>query len=91
MSYANFVKRVQDNIVAAEYAVASLVSGPALTVGSSISLRVTTPGYTTRYIAHDGTTVNTQVVTSSSTTLLQQQARYVYFPSLFITFLVAEL
>jgi hypothetical protein len=67
---------VQANIVAAKYAVTSLTSGPALTVGSSISLRATTSGYTTRYIAHTGSTVNTQVVSSSSTTALKQQASW---------------
>ncbi|KAN0102651.1 carbohydrate-binding module family 42 protein [Hyaloscypha variabilis] len=67
---------VQANIVAAGYVTGALTSGPALTVGSSISLRATTPGYTTRYLAHTGTTVNTQVVTSSSTTALQQQASW---------------
>lgn len=67
---------VQANIVAAKYATTSLVSGTAFTVGSSISLRATTSGYTTRYIAHNGTTVNTQVVTSSSSTTLQEQASW---------------
>ncbi|KAF2496513.1 Arabinosidase B [Lophium mytilinum] len=67
---------VQANIVAAKYAVTSLTSGPALTVGSSISLRATTAGYTTRYLAHTGSTVNTQVVSSSSTTALKQQASW---------------
>ncbi|KAJ5667756.1 carbohydrate-binding module family 42 protein [Penicillium maclennaniae] len=67
---------VQANIVAAKYATTSLVSGTALTVGSSISLRATTSGYNTRYIAHTGTTVNTQVVTSSSSTTLKQQASW---------------
>lgn len=67
---------VQANIVAAKYATTSLTSGTALTVGSSISLRATTSGYTTRYIAHTGTTINTQVVSSSSTTALKQQASW---------------
>jgi non-reducing end alpha-L-arabinofuranosidase len=67
---------VQADIVAAGYAITSLTSGPALTAGSSISLQVTTPGYTTRYIAHTGSTVNTQVVSSSSTTELQEQASW---------------
>ncbi|RAL67031.1 hypothetical protein DID88_007811 [Monilinia fructigena] len=67
---------VQANIVAAKYATTSLTSGPALTVGSSISLRVTTSGYNTRYIAHTDTSVNTQVVTSSSATSLKQQASW---------------
>ncbi|EKV06158.1 Alfa-L-arabinofuranosidase [Penicillium digitatum] len=67
---------VQANIVAARYATTPLTSGKALTVGSSISLRATTSGYTTRYIAHTGTTINTQVVSSSSATALQQQASW---------------
>jgi len=67
---------VQANIVAAKYALTSLTSGPALTVGSSISLRATTACCTTRYIAHTGSTVNTQVVSSSSTTALKQQASW---------------
>ncbi|KAF2011194.1 carbohydrate-binding module family 42 protein [Aaosphaeria arxii CBS 175.79] len=67
---------VQENIVAAKYATTSLTSGPILTVGSSISLRATTPGYTTRYLAHTGSTINTQVVDSSSSTSLKQQASW---------------
>ncbi|KAJ5588462.1 hypothetical protein N7537_011140 [Penicillium hordei] len=67
---------VQADIVAAKYATAALTSGTALTVGSSISLRATTSGYTTRYIAHTGVTINTQVVSSSSTTALKQQASW---------------
>jgi hypothetical protein len=66
---------VQANIVAAGYAVTTL-SPAALSVGSKISLRVTTSGYDTRYIAHTGATVNTQVVSSSSATSLKQQASW---------------
>ncbi|TEA19037.1 putative alpha-L-arabinofuranosidase B [Colletotrichum sidae] len=67
---------VQANIVAAKYATTSLNSGTALTVGSSVSFRVTTPGYTTRYLAHTGSVVNTQVVSSSSATALKQQGSW---------------
>jgi hypothetical protein len=67
---------VQANIVAAKYATTSLTSGPALTVGSSISFQATTPGYTTRYLAHTAAVVNTQVVSSSSATALKQQASW---------------
>jgi hypothetical protein len=67
---------VQDNVVAARYAIAPLTSGPAFTVGSSISLRATTAGFNTRYLAHTGATVNTQVVTSSSSTALKKQASW---------------
>ncbi|KAI1170494.1 carbohydrate-binding module family 42 protein [Nemania sp. FL0916] len=67
---------VQQNIVAAKYATTSLTGGPALTVGNKISFRVTTPGYTDRYIAHSGATVNTQVVSSSSAAALKSQASW---------------
>ncbi|KAI9043153.1 alpha-L-arabinofuranosidase B [Aspergillus affinis] len=67
---------VQANIVAAKYAAGSLTSGTTLTVGSSISLQATTSGYTTRYLAHTGSTVDTQVVSSSSSTALKQQASW---------------
>jgi hypothetical protein len=68
---------VQANIVAAKYAVTSLISGPALTVGSAISLRATTACCVNRYISHTGTTVNTQVVTSANTTSVKQQASWI--------------
>ncbi|GKT93789.1 alpha-L-arabinofuranosidase B domain protein [Colletotrichum tofieldiae] len=67
---------VQANIVAAKYATTPLTSGTALTVGSSVSLRATTACCTTRYLAHTGSTVNTQVVSSSSSTTLKQQASW---------------
>jgi non-reducing end alpha-L-arabinofuranosidase len=67
---------VQANIVAAKYATTSLTSGTALTVGSSISLRATTACCSTRYIAHTGATVKTELVSSSSNTTLKQQASW---------------
>ncbi|KAJ6481479.1 glycoside hydrolase family 54 protein [Mycena vitilis] len=67
---------VQANVVAAKYAAASLTSGPALTVGSAVSLRATTACCTTRYIAHSGATVNTQVVTASDTSALRLSASW---------------
>ncbi|KAM0254548.1 hypothetical protein ACHAQJ_006654 [Trichoderma viride] len=69
---------VQANIVAAKYTydTSLMTSGPGLTVGSSVSMRATTACCTTRYIAHTGATVNTQVVTSSSATALRQQASW---------------
>ncbi|KAL4765043.1 alpha-L-arabinofuranosidase B [Aspergillus foveolatus] len=67
---------VQADIVAAKYATTSLISGPALTVGDTVSLKVTTSGYDTRYIAHTGSTINTQVVSSSSSSTLKQQASW---------------
>jgi hypothetical protein len=68
---------VQANITAAGYATTSITGGPAVTVGSSVSLRATTACCTTRYIAHSGTTVNTQVVSSSSSSALKGQATFV--------------
>ncbi|KAI1111420.1 fungal alpha-L-arabinofuranosidase [Nemania sp. NC0429] len=67
---------VQADIVAAKYATAPLTSGPGLSVGSSVSLRATTSGYDTRYVAHSGSTINTQVVSSSSSAALKQQASW---------------
>ncbi|KAJ7983307.1 alpha-L-arabinofuranosidase [Mycena polygramma] len=63
---------VQSDIVAAKYAAGSLTSGPALTVGSSVSLRATT----NRYIAHNGSTVNTQIVTASNSSALKHSASW---------------
>lgn len=57
---------VQQNIVSARYGLSPRSTGPKLNTGSSVSFRVTTPGYTDRYISHSGSTVNTQVVSSSS-------------------------
>ncbi|KAJ7628710.1 alpha-L-arabinofuranosidase [Roridomyces roridus] len=67
---------VQANIVAAKYATTSMVSGPAVAVGSTVSLRATTACCTTRYIAHTGATVNTQIITSSNSTAIKQSASW---------------
>ncbi|KAF8312394.1 putative fungal alpha-L-arabinofuranosidase [Clavulina sp. PMI_390] len=67
---------VQTNIVAAGYAATSLTSGPALTASSKVSFHVTTPGYTDRYIAHTDSTVNTQVISSSSSAALRESASW---------------
>ncbi|KAJ7481007.1 family 54 glycoside hydrolase [Mycena galericulata] len=67
---------VQANVVAAGYATAPLTNGPAITVGSAVSFRATTACCTTRYIAHTGATVNTQVVDSSSTSALKLSASW---------------
>ncbi|OAQ66445.1 alpha-N-arabinofuranosidase precursor [Pochonia chlamydosporia 170] len=67
---------VQANIVAAKYATTSLTSGPPLRAGASISLRATTSCCTNRYLTHTGAVVNTQVVTSSSSDILKQEASW---------------
>ena len=69
--------KVQANIVAAGYAIAPLTSGPGLTVGNHVSLKATTACCTTRYVAHTGSTVNTQVVSGSSPLSLKQQASWI--------------
>ncbi|KAF7313737.1 Alpha-N-arabinofuranosidase [Mycena chlorophos] len=68
--------QVQQNIQAAGYAVTSLVSGPAVSVGSAVSFQATTACCTTRYIAHSGDEVNTQVVDSSSDSALKLSASW---------------
>ncbi|KAI1336693.1 glycoside hydrolase family 54 protein [Xylariaceae sp. FL0016] len=75
---------VQANVVAAGYATTSLATA-SLTTGSAVSLRVTTSGYDTRYLAHSGSTVNTQVVTSSSASALRQQASWTVVSALATT------
>ncbi|KAF5620783.1 alpha-n-arabinofuranosidase B [Fusarium sp. NRRL 52700] len=67
---------VQANIVAAKYATTSLTSGTALTVGSSVTLKVTTSGYTDRVLAHSSSNVNTQVISSSSSSALKKSASW---------------
>ncbi|KAJ6493750.1 family 54 glycoside hydrolase [Mycena vitilis] len=67
---------VQANIVAAKYGTSSLTSGPALAVGSAVSLRATTACCTTRFIAHTGATVNTQVVTTGDSNALKLSASW---------------
>lgn len=67
---------VQANIVSMKYAAGALTSGPKLTVGSSITFRSTTSGYTTRYLAHTGSAVNTQVISSASASSLKQQGTW---------------
>lgn len=67
---------VQANIVAARYAPGALTSGPAVAVGRTVSLQATTPGYTDRYLAHSGATVNTQVVSASSSAALKGAATW---------------
>ncbi|KAJ7764167.1 alpha-L-arabinofuranosidase [Mycena maculata] len=67
---------VQANVAAAGYATTSLTSGPAISVGSAVSFRATTACCTTRYIAHTGATVNTQVVSSNDTNALKLSASW---------------
>lgn len=70
--------KVQADIVnAAKYATTSLISGPSLKIGSHVSLRITTPCCNTRYIAHNGLSMKTQVVSGSSSEALKKQASWI--------------
>jgi hypothetical protein len=73
---------VQANIVAAGYSTGSSTPGGTLTPGSAISLRVTTSGYTTRYIRHQNGNVITSVVSSSSSSLDKSDATWIVRPGL---------
>ncbi|MEU4744119.1 alpha-L-arabinofuranosidase B, partial [Actinosynnema sp. NPDC023658] len=65
---------VQANIAAAGYATAS-VGGP--TPGSTVSLRATTACCTDRYVHHTGTTIDTAVVTGSSSSTEKGNASWI--------------
>ncbi|KAI1266289.1 Arabinosidase B [Xylariaceae sp. FL1019] len=69
---------VQANIVAANYAAGTLQSGPAISVGDTVTFKATTsPCCTTKYITHSDAAVSLQVVTSSSTAALQDSASWI--------------
>ncbi|OAA69368.1 glycoside hydrolase family 54 protein [Akanthomyces lecanii RCEF 1005] len=68
---------VQSNIAAAKYAVTALTSGPALAVGSTVSLQATTAGFTARFIVHNGSAIVSEVVSSSSTAALKGRGSWV--------------
>ncbi|KAF5696984.1 fungal alpha-L-arabinofuranosidase [Fusarium globosum] len=67
---------VQANIEQAGFTATSLANGPPLK-GSTITIKATTPGFTNRYLAHDGSTVDTQVITSSSDTSTKQKGSWI--------------
>jgi hypothetical protein len=60
---------VQANIVAVGYGAPSPVAGGTLTPGSTMSLRATTSGFTTRYLRHQFNNAVTSVISSSSSSL----------------------
>ncbi|KAF7173329.1 hypothetical protein CNMCM5623_005525 [Aspergillus felis] len=68
--------KVQADIIDAGYTTTSLTSGLELIVNITISLQVTTSGYMDCYLAHSGSTVNTQVISLYSNTTTQQQASW---------------
>ncbi|KAF7292704.1 Alpha-L-arabinofuranosidase B domain protein [Mycena indigotica] len=76
---------VQANIIGAGYATTSLVSGPAMSVGSIVSLRATTACCSNRYIAHSGSTISTQAVSSSDSIATRQSASWLVVSALSAT------
>jgi hypothetical protein len=60
---------VQANIVRVGYGAPSPVAANSLTPGSTISLRETAPGYTTRYLRHQNNNAVTSVISSTSTSV----------------------
>ena len=68
--------QVQANIVSAGYAPASLISGPALTLGSSISIQAMTNGANAQYIAHNGSDIDTMAALLSSGKQRKQQVSF---------------
>jgi hypothetical protein len=48
-----------------------------LIIGSTITIRATTPGYDTRYFTHDGTKIVTEVTTTANSTAEQETAERV--------------
>jgi hypothetical protein len=71
---------VQANIRSVKYEITSLTSGPALQVGSTVSLRATTAHHDEThealYMTHNGATINTQVISPSSSTALKDWASW---------------
>jgi hypothetical protein len=68
---------VQANIVAVNYGGPSPVGPGTLNVGSTISLRVTTPGSNTRFIRHQNGNVVTSVITSTSAQLDKDDGTFI--------------
>lgn len=72
---------VQANIVSVGYGASTGVSG-SLAKNSEISLNVTTPGYTTRYIRHQNGLAVTSVITSSSPASDKADSTFIVRPGL---------
>ena len=68
---------VQANIVAVNYGGPSPVGPGTLNPGSTISLRVTTPGSNTRFIRHQNNNVVTSVISSTSAQLDKDDGTFI--------------
>ena len=55
--------KIQADIVAAGYSQANFNTNSPWQAGQTVQLQVTTPGYTDRFLSHNGTGVSTQAVT----------------------------
>jgi hypothetical protein len=62
--------------------VIAAATGTVLPLNKLVSLRVTTPGYTDRFLRHVGGVANTDVVNASSDKVLKQDATYWVRPGL---------
>jgi len=67
---------------AVNLAVLGAANGTVLPLGKPVSLRVTTPGYTDRYLRHAGGAAVTSVITASSPTVDKQDATFYVRPGL---------
>ncbi|MFJ9615344.1 alpha-L-arabinofuranosidase B [Streptomyces noursei] len=68
---------VQANITSVGYGAPSRVPPGTLTPGSTISLRATTPGYTSRYVRHQNNVAVDSVTTSGSAALDKADASWI--------------
>jgi hypothetical protein len=68
---------VQANIVSVGYGAPSPVAAGTLNPGSTISLRATTSGFTTRYIRHQNNNAVTSVVSSSSAAIDKDDSSWI--------------
>jgi len=77
----NRVRAANQALIAASRSLPALAP-TALPAGQRRSLRVTTPGFTDRYLRHQNSLAYTEVVTASSAALLKNDATYTIRPGL---------
>ncbi len=70
------LKMIESQVAAVNRSVLAAASGLYVPVGSLVSLRVTTPGYTNRYLRHQNGLARTDVVTATSPDVAKQDATF---------------
>jgi len=70
------LKMTESQVAAVNRSVLAAASGLYVPVGSLVSLRVTTPGYTNRYLRHQNGLARTDVVTATSPDVAKQDATF---------------